>query len=98
MEAISTQTGKLKELKRNITIYVKGLGWSEHYAPWSIKIDGKQRQHSPECLKNHLMHVINDSKLNNKQVIKPVINVPSKRNLPSLGVAAVDVRESDERM
>ena len=37
---INTQTGKLKVLKNNITMHVKGLGWSEYHTPWSA--NGKQ--------------------------------------------------------
>ena len=97
ISGILTQTGKLKELKRVITIYVKGLGWSEYHTPWSIRIDGKQRQHTVGYLKNHLIHIITDSTAKNKQVIKPSINVASRKDLPSLGVATVDVRETDEK-
>ena len=97
LAAILTQTTKLKELKRNITIYVKGLGWPEYYNPWSIRVNSRQRQHSPEYLKNYLIHTINNSILKNKKAILPIINVLSKQDLLSLEAAIIYIRESEEK-
>ena len=48
LAAINTKTSKLNVFKKNISTCVKGLGWSECYAPWSAS--GKQ--HAIEFLKS----------------------------------------------
>ena len=92
LATISSQAGKLKELKKHITIYVKGLGWSEYHTAWSV--NGKP--HSVEYLAHHLKYVITDSSLKNKQATKPAITLPSRRPLPSLGMQTVDARAKNE--
>ena len=87
-----TKTGKVKELKKQITMCVKGLGWSEYHTAWSV--NGKQ--HSVECLTHHLNHIVTDSASKNKQGMKPAISLPSRRPLPSLGIQTVDVRAKNE--
>ena len=92
LSSISSRVAKLKELKKHITIYVKGLGWSEYHTTWSV--NGKQ--HTVEYLTHHLKYIITDSCLKNKQANKPTISLPSRRPLPSLGVQTVDVRAKNE--
>ena len=71
LAAITTQTSKIKVLKHNIVTHVKGLGWSEHDAPWSANGE----QYSIQCLKECLMCAISDSSAKNNQAQAPVMSL-----------------------
>lgn len=92
LSSISTRVVKLKELKKQTTIHVKGLGWSEYHAAWSV--NGKQ--HAAEYSTHHLKCIIAGSCLKKKQAIKPTISLPSRIPLPSLGVQTADARAKNE--
>lgn len=82
----------MKGLKKQITMCVKGLGWSEYHTAWSA--NGKQ--HSMEHLTHHLNRIITGSASKNKQGIKSAISLPSRRPLPSLDIQTVDIRSKNE--
>ena len=94
LASASNEKGIIKVLRNNIVTHAKGLGWSECHTPWSI--NGKQ--HSVDCLKRHLMHIVTDSTLKNEQATAPVMNFPSRKDLPTLGNLTVDVRSKKRRM
>ena len=49
-----------------------------------------------ECLKEHLLHITNDSALKEKEVKQPRCLLPARKTLPTLGARTVDIRTKDE--
>ena len=71
-----------------ITIYVKGLQWTQCHTKW---LDNR-KQFSVDYLKEHLIHIILDSSLKGLEVTKPTIDALMRKALPVLGDMTVDIR------
>ena len=94
-EGISNMSGVTvakESLKHVITICVKGLGWDEYRTPWSHQ----GAQFTVNYLREHLIFIIKDSAMKNKQVTEPACSLPARKKLPTLGNLTVDVRVKDE--
>ena len=92
LSKIPSVVAKRCALKEHITTHVKGLGWKEYHTPWSYQ--GRLR--SLECLKEHLIFIINHSQENNKPIASPIMKITTRKTMPSLGEATVDKREKEE--
>ena len=86
MEKIKGVVAKRKTLQDKITDYVKGFGWKEYYTRQSVK----RKPHAIGHLKEYLVHIIRDSQLKQKPIVKPFAQMPMKKKIPSLGIGTVD--------
>ena len=93
LKKLTSETMKYSALKeKNITIRVKGMSWEWCQHAWSK--DGKK--FSVQELAQHLRWIIREEK---KYDIPPGpnINVPTRTNLPILGMQMCDVTALDRR-
>lgn len=90
---IKGKTCQKNILKDKITDCVKGMGWQEYHANWSV--GGKQ--HNIDYLLEQLLHVIIDSQSKNKTIVRPIIKSSMRKKSPSLGVNTADVWAKEEK-
>ena len=68
------------------------MGWAEYHATWSVN----GRLNATNCLKEHLIYIINDSSIKNKQILGPNMSLPMRIKLSQLCEVTVDVRSKVE--
>ena len=91
LNKLKSKTAKMRALKTNISIRVKGFGWQWAHTSWSK--DGEE--YSVSYLANHLCKIIR--KENNMSIpTKPKVNVPKRKKVGVLGTEAEDVSTLDE--
>ena len=91
ISTITTKTDRLKSLKIQINIYVKGLGWNDVTTPWSK--NGKA--FDCDYLKNHLKNIITQTKRRN--ITPPQLQIPQRKRLPTLGTKSKDIINFDAK-
>ena len=92
LSKITGKVAKQNAIKQQITIYVKGFGFSEYHTTWS----SHGTVHSVEYLQEHLFYIIADRIRSGKEITKPSIKAPIKKELPVLGMQTIHVRDKLE--
>ena len=64
----------------------------EHHTPQSHQ----GRLHALQCLKEHLVRIVNDAARLNNEIKQPDFKAPARKHLPSLGQETADARDKDE--
>jgi hypothetical protein len=87
---LTSDASKYNALKENIMIRVKGFGWEWCKHAWSKN----GRKYTINELANHLRHIIEKEK-DHEIPMEPVLNIPSRMKLPTLGTETECVKELD---
>lgn len=90
---LTSPSAQLRAVKEQIRIRVLGFGWKDLHHPWSK--DGVT--YTPQQLMNYLLDVIIPQDRKRGIPEKPVMNLPSRKNLPQLGEKTADVDALDMR-
>ena len=89
LNSINGKSNKIKELKNQINIYQKGLGFND----FPIKYSQNKVQKTVEELATMLKDIIRI--MRRRQVEPPVLSLPSRKSLPIVGQLSADILAID---